>query len=219
MNTTTTGPVSAPIPTVRRLPQYLPVLEEQAGAGKTSISCTYLGQKLSLEPTQVRKDLEAIGAIGRAKVGYSVEELIGGIRDFLGWNNTSEAFLAGVGNLGTALLGYGKFTEQGLTIVAAFDSDPARVGKNVHRRPILSIEKLPSLARRMHVSIGIITVPATEAQGVANRMVEGGIRAIWNFAPAALTVADDVIVENASFSISLALLTRRLAQRSRRTSK
>jgi redox-sensing transcriptional repressor len=202
-----------PEPTLRRLPVYHHLLQRLETEGSRFVSCSRIGAELDLDPTQVRKDFEMAGVEGRPKVGFLVAELVPAIEETLGWRNVNEAFLAGAGNLGAALLGYPRFQELGLNIVAAFDADPSKVGVGVHGRPVLPLDKLTDLARRMRVHIGILTVPAAAAQDVADRMVQGGILALWNFAPVTLRVPPDVIVQNEELYYGLAALSRRLAQR------
>ena len=117
---------SIPQPSLRRLPQYHHYLVDLAAKGISQVSCSLIGRDLNLVPVQVRKDLQYTGIIGKPKTGYSVSELVQAIETFLGWNNVNEAFLVGVGNLGTALLGHERFSKFGLRIVAAFDSDPGQ---------------------------------------------------------------------------------------------
>lgn len=205
---------ATPRPTLRRLPAYHGLLKHQE-VGQETVSCTQIAAALHLDPTQVRKDLAVTGIVGRPKVGYRVEELIEAIEAFFGWNNVTDAFLAGVGSLGSALLGYRGFAEYGLSIVAAFDNDPAKVGSVVHGVRVLHLEKLQELAERMSVKVGIITVPASAAQGVADLMVAGGIRGLWSFAPATLEVPEHVIVEEERLSASLAVLSGKLRHRLR----
>jgi redox-sensing transcriptional repressor len=207
---------SYPVPSLKRLPAYLQFLKKLAEAGREVVPGTHIAQDLRLDPTQVRKDLEITGINGRPRIGYSVPELIAAIEDFLGWNNTTDAFLAGAGSLGTALIGYGSFREYGLNIVAAFDADEKKIGKNIRSIEVLPVYKLPEMAERMHIHIGIITVPAEVAQDVTDLMVFGGIKAIWNFAPANITVPEGIIVENVQLSSSLAVLTHKLAELQRR---
>jgi redox-sensing transcriptional repressor len=204
-----------PVPALRRLPAYLRFLRKLAESGREAVSCTHIAQDLRLDPTQVRKDLEMTAIIGRPRIGYPVAELIAAIEDFLGWNNTRDAFLAGAGSLGAALAGYKPFNDHGLNIVAAFDTDPDKVGKTIHDVVILPSSKLPELARRMHIHIGIITVPAEAAQDVADLMISGGIQAIWNFAPANLNVPEGTILEDVHLFSSLAVLTNRLTEAQR----
>ncbi len=198
-------------PTLRRLPRYHHYLADLAAKGVKSISCSQSGAELSLDPTQVRKDLETTEITGKPKVGYVITEVIRAIEDLLGWNNTRDAFLAGAGHLGSALLGYNEgFRRIGLNIVAAFDIDPLKVGKQIHGKHVLPLSKLSNLAERMHIHMGIITTPAPAAQSVAHLMIEGGIRAIWNFAPVSLRVPSNVIVQNESLYASLAALSFKL---------
>src|SRR5208282_1586483 len=168
-------------PALKRLPLYDRFLKEWRASGRETVSCVDIGRDLDLDPTQVRKDLESVGVVGRPRIGYVVTKLTDGLEKFLGWNNVNDAFLVGAGSMGSALLGYRKFEQCGLKIVAAFDLDPAKFDTRIHGKHVLPLAKLHDLARRMHILIGIITVPAPEAQSVARLMVEGGIRAIWNF--------------------------------------
>ena len=203
---------TVPEPTLKRLPLYHRFLKEWQQSARGSVSCTDIGAALSLDPTQVRKDLETAGINGRPRVGYEVASVIDGIEAFLGWKKVNEAFLVGAGSMGSALLGYRKFEECGLKIVAAFDTDPAKIGQRIHGKHVLSLNRLRDLVERMHVLIGIITVPAPEAQAVADQLVEGGIRAIWNFAPVQLRVPPPVIVHNEDLYCSLASLSQKLAR-------
>ena len=205
-----------PLPSVRRLPAYLRLLYSLKAAGRDVVSCTHIAEELGLVSVQVRKDLAAIGVVGRPKIGYQLPALITAIRNFLGQNNISEAFLAGAGSLGAALLGYNGFNEFGLNILAGFDVNPAKIGLEIHGKKIFPLEKLPDLVRRMHVLIGIITVPADAAQSVADVMALAGMRAIWNYTPVHLDVPDGVIVENVNLAASLAVLSSRLAESLRR---
>jgi redox-sensing transcriptional repressor len=206
---------SIPQPSLRRLPQYHHYLVDLEAKGVTRVSCSVIGRDLGCVPVQVRKDLQYTGIIGKPKTGYSVTELIQAIETFLGWNNVNEAFLVGAGNLGTALLGHERFSKFGLRIVAAFDTDPARVGQWIHEKAVLPLEKLEDLAPRMSIHLGIITTPAEVAQAVADVMVKGGIQAIWNFAPVKLNVPEHIIVHNEDLYNSLASLSWKLARRFR----
>jgi redox-sensing transcriptional repressor len=206
---------SIPQPSLRRLPQYHHYLKDMEAKGISRVSCSVIGQDLGLVPVQVRKDLQYTGIIGKPKTGYSVSELILNIETFLGWNNINEAFLVGAGNLGTALLGHERFSKFGLQIVAAFDSDPAKIGQWIHERMVLPLDKLADLAQRMSIHLGIITTPADVAQSVADEMVKGGIQAIWNFAPVKLRVPEEIIVHNEDLYNSLASLSWKLARRFR----
>jgi len=209
---------AVPEPTLRRLPCYYHYLVRLREAGQEMVSASQIGEHLGVHHTQVRKDLAYTGSQGLPKVGHRVQDLITAIETFLNWNNCTDAFLVGAGSLGTALLGYDGFSKAGVRIVAAFDRDPKKVGRKVHGIPILPMEKLEDLTRRMHIAIGILTVPAASAQEVASTLVRGGVRALWNFAPTPLSVPDDIIVESITLYASLAVLSRKLAtQRSSET--
>lgn len=203
---------NSPIPSIRRLPTYLRLLKVLEVRGREVVSCTYIARDLGLVESQVRKDLAMTGIVGKPKVGYPVESLIDSIEEFLGWKNSRDAFVVGAGSLGTALLGYDGFKEYGLNLLAAFDTDPKKIGCRIQEREVFPLSKLPDLARRMHVLIAVLAVPANAAQEVATLLVCSGIRAIWNFAPVNLDVPENVIVENMNLSASLAVLSSRLAQ-------
>ena len=202
-----------PQPSLNRLPQYHHYLAELKAKGTSRVSCSLIGNDLNLVPVQVRKDLQYTGIVGKPKTGYSVPELIQAIETFLGWNNVNEAFLVGAGNLGTALLGHERFSNFGLSIVAAFDVNPEKIGKWIHGKAVLPLEKLADLAQRMSIHLGIITAPAEYAQGIADEMVSGGIQAIWNFAPVRIKVPAHIIVHNEDLYSSLASLSWKLARR------
>lgn len=201
---------TAGVPTLKRMPLYLRVLRRMKLEGSEYASGAVVAKELDLDPIVVRKDLAITGVVGRPRLGFALDEIIDGVERFLGWNNTTDAFLVGAGFLGSALLGYKGFQQQGLRIVAAFDADPNIVGKRVHGKEVLPIGKLQDLAKRMHVQIGILTVPERVAQEVADMMVEAGIRGIWNFTPVKLDVPDNVILQREDLAQSLAVLSHKI---------
>lgn len=204
---------TVPEPTLRRLPAYCNYLRRLSQhEGQVFVSCSQIGRELALDPTQVRKDLAVTGIVGRPKVGYPTRELFDVIEEFLGWRDAQNVFLAGAGSLGTALLGYKSFDQYGIRIVAAFDSDPKKVNTEVHGVPVFALEKLPNLADRMKIHLGVLTVPAETAQTVCDVMIASGIRAIWNFAPTALRVPESIIVQNEHLFSSLAILSSKLVR-------
>ncbi len=207
---------SVPKPTLRRLPGYLQVLYELKKNGSIDVSSTIIANELNVKPIQVRKDIEFTGIVGRPKTGYVITELISAIESFLNWDNITDAFLVGAGHLGSAILGYENFTKYGVKIIAAFDVDSEKVGTVIHGKEIFPLEKMLDLCSRMHIHIGVITVPAENAQYVADLMVQGGITAIWNFAPVELQVPENTIVENTPFSQSLAVLSHKLKENIKR---
>ncbi len=207
---TTIQPI--PEPTLRRLPLYYQYLKKVEQEGQNNfISCTRIGADLGILPIQVRKDLEITEAVGRPKLGYQIKELMTTISDFLGWNNTTDAYLVGVGNLGSALFAYQGFREYGVNIVAGFDTDEKKVGTELYGKKILHVNKLPDMVRRMGIRIGILTVPAQSAQELADLMVKAGILAIWNFSPAKLNVPPGIIVQHENLASSLVVLSKKMA--------
>jgi redox-sensing transcriptional repressor len=199
-----------PEPTLRRLPRYLHLLITLKESGIREVSSTIIAKELSLDPVQVRKDIECTSIIGKPRIGYDIDELILTLSRFLSWDIKTNAFLAGVGNLGSAMLGYKNFHDYGLNIVAAFDKDEAKIGNTIYDVPVYDIKEITDLAKSMSIHIGIITVRADAAQNVVNKMIEGGIQAVWNFAPVQLKVPQNIIVENAQLSISLSFLKRKI---------
>lgn len=204
-----------PEPTLRRLPVYYQYLKGLDSAKTAAISCTQIAQALRLTPIQVRKDLAATGIVGKPKTGYEVEALRGAIENFLGWNNSNEALLFGAGHLGMALLMYEGFRASGLDIVAAVDPDPDKQGSAPNDKKILSPDKAPGLIRRMHIKIAVITVPEAAAQAVADTCVACGIKGIWNFSPAKITVPPHVVVQHENLASSLAVLSKKLGMSGR----
>ncbi len=200
------------LPTVRRLPMYLHLLKELDTQGREFVSSTHIGEKLGLDSVQVRKDLASTGIVGKPKIGFYVPALIGAIESYLGWDNSKDAFLIGVGSLGSALLGYAGFEKRGLNIIAAFDNDPNKVGNSIRGVEVLSLDKLPDLAERMNIHLGILTVPMESAQEIADVMVLAGIRGIWNFTQTYLQVPDSVFVQDEDLAAGLAVLSVRLAR-------
>ena len=197
---------------LERLVRYLAHLKTLPAAAGANISATAIAEALELNQVQVRKDLAAVSSGGKPKTGYVLADLITAIERFLNYDNMTEAVLAGVGNLGRALMSYTHFSQCGLNIVAGFDSDPELIGTEINGKKILSPNKLGNLCRRLNIRIGIITVPANQAQNVCDLMVAGGIRAIWNFSPANLTTPPQVVVKNESMVASFAVLSQMLAQ-------
>ncbi|MCB5248962.1 MAG: redox-sensing transcriptional repressor Rex [Candidatus Cloacimonadales bacterium] len=202
-----------PLLTLKRLPKYLDVLYRFKKAGLKMVSATKIAVFTDVHMTQVRKDLSFTGVVGTPKIGHNIEQLIIAIENCLNWNDISSCFLVGVGHLGKALMGYQELHKKGLRIIAAFDTNPALSDTYYQGIPIHSMEKFSNLLSRLHVHIGILTVPADAAQGIADQMVENGVLAIWNFTPAKLILPEDIIVENVDMSSSLAVLSRRIAER------
>lgn len=194
---------------LKRLPGYLNYLRAIPDTASAYISATSLANALGMGEVQVRKDLATVSSGGRPKVGYPRERLIIDIERFLGYDNTNHAVLVGAGKLGLALLGYEGFAAYGLDILAAFDANPS-IAYSESGKTIFSMDRLESFCRENKICMGIITVPADQAQQACDRLIESGIRAIWNFAPVHLEVPDHILVQNENMATSLAVLSMHL---------
>ena len=196
--------------TIRRLPRYLRLLQQLAAAGQETVSSNLISEELGQESIVVRKDLAVTGVNGKPRIGFHIPSLIRAIEDVINLHDHSEAFLVGVGNLGTALMGYQGFAQYGLNIVAAFDTNPEKIGVTVHGKRVFPLETMIELGQRMHVIMGILCVPAEEAQDVTNIMVKAGIRGIWNFTPMTLKVPEGIVVQREDIAAGLAVLSVKL---------
>ncbi|MBQ6832342.1 MAG: redox-sensing transcriptional repressor Rex [Oscillospiraceae bacterium] len=191
---------------LKRLPSYLSYLQSLPEDGPSHISATCIANALGMGEVQVRKDLAVVSNAGKPKIGYPRLELIETISRYLCYDNTNDAILVGAGKLGQALLGYSGFEAYGLNILAAFDVQPAK-GQD---KPILPMEDMEKFCRENNVHVGIITVPKEHAQQVCDRLIQCGIRAIWNFAPTHLDVPKNTLVQNENMATSLAVLSMHL---------
>lgn len=201
-----------PEPTLRRLPWYLAYAELLARRGETHISSTQIARDIGVDASMVAKDLSYINLQGRTRVGYQVDNLVDVLSEFLGFRHHHSAVLFGVGSLGAALLQDSGLKQFGLDIVAGYDVKYELDGMRINNVPIHHTERFADLQRKMHVTIGIITVPVDKAQEVADMMVENGIRAIWNFTPFRIHVPDNIVVQNTSIYAHLAVMFNRLGQ-------
>ena len=198
---------------LRRLPQYLNYLKTLDPHTVTRISAPAIAEALNLNEVQVRKDLALVSGGGRPKIGFVLKQLIKDLEEFLGYNSINKAVLIGVGHLGRALLSYGEFENFGLKIVVAFDNDDSVTGKVFGGKEVFPMRKLKDLCQRMNIHIGIITVPSEHAQEVCDLLIDAGILAIWNFAPTHLTVPNDILLQNENMALSLAILSKRLKEK------
>ncbi|WP_434511571.1 redox-sensing transcriptional repressor Rex [Desulfitobacterium sp. AusDCA] len=199
--------------TLQRLPLYLNYLKTLSLNRSANISATTISNKLGLNQVQVRKDLAAVTSGGRPKTGYLVSNLIAEIEQFLRYDHVDNVVIAGAGRLGTALMTYASFKDYGIEIVAAFDVNEDLIGTSLGDKTILSINNLKNVCTSLKINIGIIAVPKEAAQSVCEKMIDSGIRAIWNFAPVHLNVPDYVLVRNENMAASLALLSQHFAQK------
>jgi len=198
---------------VSRLAMYYRVLSQLEKGGVERISSRELGEMIGITPSQIRQDLSYFGEFGQQGYGYKVSYLHSEISRILGLEKQHSMILIGVGNLGRAIASYTNFRNRGFELVGTFDVREEIIGKKLSDIEIKPMTELRSFLRQNQVDIGIITVPATQAQQVADILIEEGIKGIWNFAPLKLNVPESVIVEHVHISDSLYSLSFRLHER------
>ena len=201
-----------PEPTLRRLPWYLAHLSTLKNSDVAYISTTRLAEALSVDPSQIAKDLSFLGIRGKTRLGYEVKALEATLRDFLGFDRCHNAIIAGAGSLGAALMADSGLQHYGLQIVAGIDTNPDLMGKSISGVPVYHPSRLQSIIAELGVNIGIIAVPVEAAQTVADSLVAAGVKALWNFTPTRIRVPADVVVANTSIYSHLAVMYNRMAQ-------
>jgi redox-sensing transcriptional repressor len=199
-----------PEPTIRRLPWYLSNSKLLKQEGEQYVSSTQLAKETGIDASQIAKDLSYVNISGRTRVGYEIDLLISVLEDFLGFVNVHKAFLFGAGSLGAALLDDSGLAHFGLEIVAAFDVNPKLVNTKVNSIPIFHTDEFAAKMKEYKVNIGVLTVPIEIAQRITDIMIDGGIKAIWNFTPFRIRVPENIVVQNTSLYSHLALMFNRL---------
>ena len=195
-----------PEATVARLPLYYRALLELAGQS-TTISSEQLAELAGVTAAKVRKDLSFLGSYGTRGVGYEVEHLLREVSRELGLTHDWPVAILGIGNLGRALANYRGFAARGFRVVALVDADPAKVGTRVGDLAVEPVEALSRLVADRQVAIGVIATPAESAQGVADRLVAAGVRAILNFAPTVVVVPPEVSLRKVDLATELQILS------------
>lgn len=158
---------------------------------------------MGLTASQIRQDLNCFGGFGQQGYGYNVEELYNEIGKILGLTRTYKSVIVGAGNLGQALANYSDFQRKGFKLVGMFDINPKLIGLKIRDVEIYDVDKLVDFVRENEVEVGIMSVPLEKAQETADKLVEGGVRGIWNFAPFDVKVPDHIVIENVHLSESL----------------
>jgi redox-sensing transcriptional repressor len=199
--------------TVRRLSLYLRYLEEFETEGQATVSSEALATRGGTTSAQVRKDLSFFGSFGKRGLGYPVAELSTRLRDILGLSRRYRLVVVGAGKIGSALAQYRGFRQRGFDIVALFDTDQAKIGKTYDGVKVRNTGELEGVLAAEQPDIGVIVVPGDQAQAVADRLVNGGVRAILNFAPAPLQVPEDVSLKNVNLALELEALSFAIANR------
>lgn len=199
-----------PEPTLRRLPWYLAYLEILQAEGIDTVSSTRISNALDVDSSQIAKDLSFLNIKGKTRIGYDVQQLTEVLTDFLGFRRPHKAVVIGAGSLGGALIHDTGLQNYGLEIVAAFDTDPRRVGTEILGVPVYHVDELKRRLHDLEAQIGILTVPSDQAQSAADSMVAAGLKGIWNFTPYRIRVREGIVISNTSIYAHLALIYNRL---------
>jgi redox-sensing transcriptional repressor len=198
---------------IRRLPRYYRHLSELQRKGVVRISSSALGKDMGLTASQIRQDLFCFGEFGQQGYGYKVDSLRDEIGEILGIHRGHTVVVLGAGNLGRALMENFKFDRNGFQLLAAFDINDA-VGGRISGVPVYHADRLEDFLQENEVSVGLLTLPMSAAQSMAERLVAAGVRGLWNFTNCDLDVSNpDVVVENVHFSDSLLTLSYLISQR------
>jgi redox-sensing transcriptional repressor len=199
--------------TVRRLSLYLRFLEEFEEQGATTVSSEVLASRGGTTSAQVRKDLSFFGSFGKRGLGYQVPALKTRLREILGLDRRYRVVVVGAGKIGSALVQYGGFGARGFDLIAIYDNDPAKVGRQWDGLEVRHVRELEADLAREHADIAAVVTPSEAAQAVAERLVSCGITAILNFAPVQLQVPDTVTVKTVNLVLELEALSYVLANR------
>ena len=195
-----------PPATVKRLPLYLQCLD-QVDSDSIGISSKNLADLAKVNDAQVRRDLSYLGTLGTRGVGYDIKTLRNQLQLELGLVEGWSAVIVGVGNLGSALAHYGGFKDKGFGVVGLFDDDPKKINSQVAGLVVTPLNKMEEYCKKYNVAIGIIATPGEYAQGVANQLIECGVRSILNFAPVLLKNVKDVQIRSVDLSQELQILS------------
>jgi len=199
--------------TVRRLSLYLRFLEEFENAGLTTVSSDELAARGGTTSAQVRKDLSFFGSFGKRGLGYQMAELTQRMRRILGLERDWRVVIVGVGKIGAALAQYEGFRQRGFRVVGLYDSDPAKIGREMYNLTVRPMESLAEDNRERPVDIAVIAVPANAAQRAVDQVVAAGIMGIMSFAPIQLHVPADVTLNTVNMAMELERLSFALSNK------
>ena len=195
---------------IKRLPRYYRYLGELMQEGVERISSNELSERMRVTASQIRQDLNNFGVFGQQGYGYNVSYLHGEIGKILGLNRQRNLIVIGAGNLGQAIANYANFERSGFMVKGLFDTNPRLIGMTIRGIEVYSIEELESFIQKNQIEIAALTLPKLKAEMMAERLVQYGIKAIWNFAHTDLNVPKNVVVENVHLSESLMRLSYRM---------
>jgi len=186
-----------------RLSRYLQVLTQARKMGKERISSQEIAEYTNINATQIRRDLSAFGKCGKRGVGYRTDALLDEIRKILRTQGKHNIALVGAGRLGHAVTGSPIFAEHGITISAVFDNDPDKVGEVIDDLTVSSMDDVLEVCRDRNIIVGVLAVPAENAQEAADALVEAGVKIIFNYSEALLDVPPDVNVHTSNPAVDL----------------
>ena len=208
--TKTVNRAPLPEPTLRRLPWYLAYVKMLDGQGVEYVSSTHISKALSVDASQIAKDLSFLNIKGKTRIGYEVHSLATTLADFLGFTQHHNAVVIGVGSLGRALISDVGLSQYGLQIVAGFDIDSSLVGTTIENVQIYHVDQLRQWQKEHHADIAIVAVPVEHAQLVSDLVIASGINALWNFTPVRIKTPPEVAIANTSIYAHLAIIYNRM---------
>jgi redox-sensing transcriptional repressor len=186
-----------------RLSRYLQVLTQAKKMGKDRISSQEISDYTNINATQIRRDLSNFGKFGKRGVGYSIDSLLAEIRKILRTQGQHNIALVGAGRLGEAIASSPIFAEHGITIAAIFDADMAKVGRTIGGVRVSSLDQLDRVVREHNIIVGVLAIPAEEAQGASDALVAAGVKIIFNYSQALLDTPSDVQVHTSNPAVEL----------------
>ncbi|MCM3603352.1 redox-sensing transcriptional repressor Rex [Robertmurraya korlensis] len=192
-----------PQATAKRLPLYYRFLNSLHSSGKQRVSSAELSEAVKVDSATIRRDFSYFGALGKKGYGYNVNYLLSFFRKTLDQDELTKVALIGVGNLGTAFLNYNFLKNNNTKIAVAFDVIEEKVGTKIGEVPVYHMDDLEEVIEKEDIQVAILTVPATVAQSITDRMVQGSVRGILNFTPARLTVPSSIRVHHIDLAIEL----------------
>ena len=202
--------IALPEPTLRRLPWYLAYINLLNAKNIEYVSSTQISKDINVDASQIAKDLSFLNIKGKTRIGYEVKSLAKELEDFLGFKRVHNTFMMGVGSLGAALIHDSGLSQYGLRIVACFDVNPLRIGTSICGVPIFHVSELKMRQQELNAEIGVLAVPVENAQEATDVMINGGIKAIWNFTPFRIKAPENIVIQNTSIYAHLAVMYNRM---------
>ena len=202
--------IALPEPTLLRLPWYLAYINLLNAKNIEYVSSTQISKDINVDASQIAKDLSFLNIKGKTRIGYEVKSLAKELEDFLGFKRVHNTFMMGVGSLGAALIQDSGLSQYGLRIVAGFDVNPLRIGTSICGVPIFHVSELKMRQQELNAEIGVLAVPVENAQEATDVMINGGIKAIWNFTPFRIKAPENIVIQNTSIYAHLAVMYNRM---------